>query len=67
MSNWIKSAIKRPGSFTKQAKAAGMGVQDFADKVTTPGSKASATTKKRANLAQTLSGLGAQAKKKKLI
>jgi len=29
---WIKGAIKRPGAFTRKAKAAGMGVQAFARK-----------------------------------
>ena len=51
---WIQGAIKHPGSFTRQAKSAGMGVQQFASKVLAPGSKASATTKRRANLARTL-------------
>lgn len=51
---WIQKAIRRPGSFTKQAKAAGMSVQAYAAKVTKKGSKASATTKRRANLAKTL-------------
>lgn len=52
--NWIAGAIKSPGSFTKQAKAAGKSVSSFAAQVTKPGSKASATTKKRAVLAKTL-------------
>lgn len=30
MSNWIKSAIKHPGAFTKQAKSAGESVGAFA-------------------------------------
>ena len=55
--NWIAGAIGKPGSFTKQAKSAGMGVQAFAAKVTKPGSKASTTTKRRANLAKTLKKL----------
>lgn len=54
---FIQSAIKHPGAFTAQAKKAGMGVQAFATKVTKPGSKASTTTKRRANLAKTLSKL----------
>ena len=57
MANWIKSAIKHPGSFTKQAKSAGMSVSAFASKVTKPGSHASATTRRRATLAKTLSAL----------
>jgi len=51
---WIKKAIKHPGAFTKKAKAAGMSVPAFAKKVTQKGSKASATTKRQANLAKTL-------------
>lgn len=51
---WIQSAIKRPGAFTKKAKAAGMGVQEFANKVTSSPDKYSTRTKKQANLAKTL-------------
>jgi aconitase A len=51
---WIQGAIKRPGAFTEKAKAAGMSVQEYAAKVTAPGSKASTRTKKQANLAKTL-------------
>jgi hypothetical protein len=29
--NWIKGAIKHPGSFTKEAKAAGKPVHEFAE------------------------------------
>jgi hypothetical protein len=50
---WIQGAHLRKGSFTKQATAAGMGVQAYAAKVLKPGSKASALTKRRANLART--------------
>jgi hypothetical protein len=53
--NWIKGAIKRPGAFTKKAKAAGMSVSAYANKVTKKGSTASTTTKRQANLAKTLS------------
>jgi hypothetical protein len=52
---WIQKAIKHPGSFTAQAKKAGMGVQSYATKVLKKGSKASTTTKRRAALAKTLS------------
>lgn len=55
--NWIADAIKRPGSFGKKAKDAGMTVNALADEVTKPGSKASVRTKKQANLAKTLSKL----------
>jgi len=54
MANWIKGAIKHPGAFTAKAKAAGMSVAGYAAKVTKAGSKASATTKRQANLAKTL-------------
>ena len=51
---WIQGAVKNPGAFKKKAQAAGMSTASYADKVTAPGSKASATTKKQANLAETL-------------
>jgi len=51
---WIKGAIKHPGAFTKKAKAAGMSVTAYANKVTKKGSKASTQTKRQANLAKTL-------------
>jgi len=50
--NWIQGAIKRPGAFTKKAKGAGMSIGAYADKVLSPGSKASARTVKQANLAK---------------
>jgi len=54
---WIQSAIKNPGSFTKQAQAAGMSVAGFRNKVLSNKSAYSSTTVKRANLAKTLSGM----------
>ena len=55
MANWIaKATSKHKGSFSKQAKKAGMSTEGYANKVTKKGSKASAKTKKRANLAKTL-------------
>jgi hypothetical protein len=54
---WIQSAIKNPGSFTKQAQAAGMSVAGFRNKVLANKSAYSATTVKRANLAKTLAGM----------
>jgi len=51
MSNWIKSAIKHPGSFTKSAKAAGKSVHEFAEEK----KGASGKTGQRARLALTLS------------
>jgi hypothetical protein len=54
---WIQQAIKHPGAFTKKANAAGMSVSKFAQHVLEKKSKADATTKKQANLAQTLKKL----------
>ena len=54
---WIQAAIKKPGSFTAQAKKAKMSVAKYAVKVLKKGSKASAKTKKRAVLSQTLKKL----------
>jgi hypothetical protein len=53
--NWIKNAIQKPGSFTAQAKRAGMSVPAFRNKVLSNKNNFSATTVKRANLAKTLS------------
>ena len=52
--DWIQGAIKRPGAFTKKAKAAGMSVGKYANKVLKKGSDASTRTKRQANLAKTL-------------
>lgn len=52
---WIQKAIKKPGSFTAQAKRAGMSVPSFREKVLANKDKYSSTTVKRANLAKTLS------------
>lgn len=52
---WIQGAIKKPGSFTKQAQAAGMSVAGFRNKVLANKGDYSSTTVKRANLAKTLS------------
>ena len=51
---WIQGAVKRPGAFTKKAKAAGMSVSAYATKVLKKGSKASTRTKRQASLAKTL-------------
>ena len=53
--NWIKGAVKRPGAFTKKAKAAGMSVQQFAKHVDKNKDKYSTRTERQANLAQTFS------------
>ena len=55
--NWIKGAIKNPGSFTRKANAAGKSVSEFAAQVSKPGSRASTQTKRQAALAKTLSKL----------
>ena len=53
---WIQKAVsKNPGSFTKQAQAAGMSVAGFRNKVLANKGNYSSTTVKRANLAKTLS------------
>ena len=52
--NWIAGAIKHPGAFTAKAKAAGKSVAGYAAQVLAPGSHASGTTQRQANLAQTL-------------
>lgn len=54
--NWIKKAVsKNPGSFTAQAKRAGMSTSAFRDKVLSSKKNFSSTTVKRAQLAKTLS------------
>ncbi len=53
MANWIAGAIKKPGSFTKQAKSAGKSVSAFAQEK----KHASGKTGKRARLAIILKGL----------
>lgn len=47
---WIAGAIKRPGAFTRKAKAAGMTVQSYARKMR----HATGRTGKQARLALTL-------------
>ena len=54
---WIQGAIKRPGALSKQAKGAGKSVKEFVFTTLKKGSKASATTKRRARLATTLAKL----------
>ena len=51
---WIKKAIKRPGAFSRKAKAAKMPTAQYANKVLKPGSKAAKRTKAQARLAKTL-------------
>jgi hypothetical protein len=51
---WIQQAIKNPGALTRQAKRAGMSVQAF---ISNPPKNITSTTKRRINLAKTLSKL----------
>jgi len=60
---WIQGMDMQEGAFTKKAKKAGMGVQEYAAKVTKSDSKASTKTKRQANLAKTFKKMG---KKKKV-
>ena len=55
--DWIQKAVKRPGAFTRKAKAAGQTVQQFAKTVDDNPSKYSTRTKKQANLAQTFASM----------
>ena len=50
---WMAEAVKRPGAFTRKAKAAGMGVQSYARKVLAPGSGATLLTRRQAQYAKT--------------
>jgi hypothetical protein len=54
---WIQQAIKNPGAFSKQAKAAGKSTQAYARQVLASPKRYSDTTVRRARLAQTLSRL----------
>lgn len=51
---WMQNAVnpEHEGDFSAKAKAAGMGTQEYANKVTAEGSKASTKTKRQANLAK---------------
>lgn len=50
--HWIAQMHMKKGAFTAQAKAHGMGVQEYARHVLAPNSHASTTTKRRAVLAE---------------
>ena len=54
---WIQGAIRRPGAFTRKARAAGMSVSAYAARVLRPGSRADVRTKRQAVLARTLARL----------
>lgn len=64
--NWMADAFKpeTAGTFTKKAEKAGMGVQEYAQKVTGPKSKASTKTKRQANLARVAQQLANKRKPK---
>ena len=55
--DWIQKAVKRPGAFTRKAKAAGQTVQQFAKTVDDNPGKYSTRTKRQANLAQTFASM----------
>ena len=55
--DWIQKAVKRPGAFTRKAKAAGQSVQQFAKTVDDNPGKYSTRTKRQANLAQTFASM----------
>ena len=55
--DWIQGAVKRPGAFTRKAKAAGMSVQQFAAHVDKNKDKYSTRTERQANLAQTFASM----------
>lgn len=57
MAKWIQKAIKKPGAFTKQAKAHDMTAQEHAAHVKAHPEQYTAKTRKRAALATTLSKL----------
>ena len=59
---WIQKAKLKEGAFTKKAKAAGMGVQAFANKVLKKGSKASTKTQRQATLAKTFKKMASRRK-----
>ena len=62
---WIKKATsKNKGAFSRQAKRAGMSTSAYARKVLRKGSRASARTKQRARLAQTLSKMRRRKRRK---
>lgn len=62
---WIQAAVPKAneGKFTAKAKRAGMGVQEYAAKVTKKGSKASTTTKREANFAKNMNKMAKKHKK----
>lgn len=63
--NWISSAIKRPGAFSKKAKSAGRSTTAHARSVLKKGSRASTTTKRQAALALTLAKMRSRRRRSK--
>jgi len=55
---WIQGAIKKPGSFTAQAKSRGLTPAEFQSKVLANKEDYSSTTVRRANLRKTLVSMG---------
>jgi len=51
---WMQGAVRpgHEGEFTRKAKSAGMGVQEYASHVLSEGSGASTTTKRQASFAK---------------
>ena len=60
MAGWIQKAIKRPGAFTRKAKAAGKSVAEFAATVRANPTRYSTRTKRQASLARTLRSIAAR-------
>ena len=56
-SNWMQSAVKRPGAFTAKAQSHKMGTQRFASEVLSGKVKSDTRTKRQASLAETFAKL----------
>ena len=61
---WIQKAIKRPGAFTRKAKARGMTVAQFARYVLSHKNRFSTRTIRQAQLALTLRRLSRRRKRR---
>jgi len=61
--NWIQQAIRKPGSFRKQAQQAGKSTTEFMRDVLRNPKRYSPTTVRRARLAKTLMGLNKRTKR----
>jgi hypothetical protein len=64
---WMQKAVNpaHKGAFTAKAKAAGMGVQEYANKVTSEGSHADTTTKRQAAFAKAASSVASDRKERR--